>query len=533
MFFTMPCPQCGKSLKGRDDLIGKTARCPYCRASVTVQRPAAAPPSPAEATTSDEFAFEAKPAATAGSPAATGRTTTRSAKSSRPPAGDAQSRGQPRERPQPGQAGPPPASEATFAAAPDTNVNGFWALLGAVAATACFYAILWPLSTIGDKQTYLGRLFIGTSSLSAGGWVPIVEVFLFCWASGMLIQKWLKIRRQQRGLLYDVLPMELGDTITLGNLDRFVSQIRSLPEEAAGSFLVTRCLRGLEHFRVRKSAADTATMLASQSDIDASNVDSSYTMFHVFIWAIPILGFLGTVIGVSSAVGGFTGTLESSNDIGALKEGLKSITSGLGTAFDTTLVALSMAMILTFPVSWLQKYEGDILGQVDEYTNENFLRRLDDGREGGAERGTGGTRSELAQAIEQALAPHQARLEAWTEQVRSIGDDVAAQVKRGWDEVTATLVDEHARQAGRVEEIDGLVTASREGLARVVADAAAARREAGTSLKESAASLHSYTAALERGLAALATTLEKLGEEKIVVEVRPKSRWSLFGGRRR
>ena len=39
MFFTMPCPSCGKPLKGRDDLIGKTARCPYCRTSVTVQRP--------------------------------------------------------------------------------------------------------------------------------------------------------------------------------------------------------------------------------------------------------------------------------------------------------------------------------------------------------------------------------------------------------------------------------------------------------------------------------------------------------------
>ena len=179
--------------------------------------------------------------------------------------------------------------------------------------------------------------------------------------------------------------------------------------------MVTRCLRGLEHFRVRKSAPDTATILSSQSDIDASNVDSSYTMFHVFIWAIPILGFLGTVIGVSSAVGGFTGTLESSSDIGALKEGLKSITSGLGTAFDTTLVALSMAMILTFPLSGLQKYEGDILGQIDEYTNENFLRRLDDGLDGGAERGLGGSRSEVSQAIEAALAPHRAQLEAWTE----------------------------------------------------------------------------------------------------------------------
>jgi len=364
--------------------------------------------------------------------------------------------------------------------------------------------------------------------------VPIVEVLLFFWAGGMLVQKWLKIRRQQRGLLYDVLPTELGETITLSNLDRFVSHILSLPREAADSFLVTRCLRGLEHFRVRKSAPDTATMLSSQSDIDASNVDSSYTMFHVFIWAIPILGFLGTVIGVSSAVGGFTGTLESSSDIGALKEGLKSITSGLGTAFDTTLVALSMAMILTFPVSGLQKYEGDILGQVDEYTNENLLRRLEDGLGGGAERGLGGSRNEVSDAIEAALAPHRAQLEAWTHQVRSLGDDVAAQVKRGWDEVNAKLVEEHARQATRVGEIDGLVTASREGLSRVVADAAAARQEAGESLKESAASVQAYTASLERGLAALAATLEKLGEEKVVVEVRPTSRWSLFGnGRRR
>ena len=65
MFFTMPCPSCGKPLKGRDDLIGKTARCPYCRTSVTVQRPE----EQAEQSAEDEpetaaagaFNFEAKP----------------------------------------------------------------------------------------------------------------------------------------------------------------------------------------------------------------------------------------------------------------------------------------------------------------------------------------------------------------------------------------------------------------------------------------------------------------------------------------
>ncbi len=515
MFFTMPCPNCGKPLKGRDDLLGRTARCPYCRSSVVVKRPEDPSPAAAEAMDTEnenEHAFEAAPSkAPVKSPAKTRAGSPSKGRTSQVNAG---------------------ATAATsFAETPDTNVSGLRGLLTAVAATAVFYALLWPISSIGGKQTYLGRLFIGASSLAAGGWVPIAEVFLFSWAASMLLQKWRKIRRQQRGLLYDVLPTELGATIRLDTIDHFVSHIRSLPADAAGSFLVTRCLRGLEHFRVRKSAPDTATMLASQSDIDASNVDASYTMFHVFIWAIPILGFLGTVIGVSNAVGGFTGTLESSSDIGGLKEGLRSITSGLGTAFDTTLVALTMAMLLTFPVSSLQKYEGDILGQIDEYTNENFLRRLDDGLEGGAERGIGGSRGEVAQAIDMALAPHRIQLEAWTNSVRSIGQDIAAQVKQGWEEVNAKLVEEHGRQTARITEIDEMVTTSREGLSQTVADVAAARRQAAETLKEAATSIRAYTSALEKGLEALSQTLQKLGEEKVVVEVRqqPRSWWNLFG----
>jgi DNA-directed RNA polymerase subunit RPC12/RpoP len=519
MFFTMPCPNCGQPLKGRDDLLGKTARCPYCRTSVVVRRPDEAP---ARSTAEDAAARRSDaPPLTRKSP---GKAT-----ASAGPAVDGTDLGI-------SKAIARPSSDTTFTPSPDTNASNLVGLLSAVLGTVGFYALLWPISTLDGKQTYLGRLFIGTSSLSGGGWVPIAEVFLFSWAAGMLVQKWLKIRRQQRGLLYDVLPTDLGETIRLETIDRFVSHIRSLPREAAGSFLVTRCLRGLEHFRVRKSASDTATMLSSQSDIDASSVDASYTMFHVFIWAIPILGFLGTVIGVSTAVGGFTGTLENSSDIGGLKEGLRSITSGLGTAFDTTLVALTMAMLLTFPVSSLQKYEGDILGQIDEYTNENFLRRLDDGLEGGAERGIGGSRSEVAQAIDKALAPHRIQLEAWTQSVRSIGEDIAAQVRQSWDEVNAKLIEEHARQAGRVSDIDELVTASREGLSMVVSDATATRREASETLREAAASVHSYTAALERSLEALSTTLEKLGEERVVVEVhhKPRSWWNPFGmGQRR
>ncbi|MCX7403930.1 MAG: MotA/TolQ/ExbB proton channel family protein [Planctomycetia bacterium] len=342
MFFTILCPSCSKSLKVRDELVGRSARCPYCRHAITVQRPETAETTlPSVVSSSNPESRARKREAAVPVPGAQGFV---------------------------GKAPRTPVSSSAFSVTADTDVGVLKHLLVGVLGTAAFYALLWPIAWSDGKQTYLGRLFIGTSTMAQGGWVPVAELFLFFWAIGMLVEKWLKIRRQKRGLLYDVLPMEYGDSITLENLDRFVSHIRGLPPDAVGSFLVTRCLRGLEHFRVRKSAPDTATMLSSQSDIDAGSVDSSYTMFHVFIWAIPILGFLGTVIGVSAAVGSFTGTLDGSSDISVMKNALRGITGGLATAFDTTLVALSMAMILTFPVSALQKNEGDLLGQVDEYT---------------------------------------------------------------------------------------------------------------------------------------------------------------------
>ena len=76
-------------------------------------------------------------------------------------------------------------------------------------------------------------------------------------------------------------------------------------------------------------------MMELQSTIDANNVASSYTLLKVFIWALPILGFIGTVIGISAAVAGLAGSLENASDISAIKGALNDVFAGLGTAFDT------------------------------------------------------------------------------------------------------------------------------------------------------------------------------------------------------
>jgi len=160
MFFTMPCPSCGKPLKGRDDLVGKTARCPYCRTSVTVRRPdeSAGETEEPEAASGDAFNFASKPVRPASKAGALA----------------ADAGGGPAATPKPPARRPAAAaaSAAAFAATADTNVSVLLHALVGLVGTAVFYALLWPIAYSGDKQTYLGRLFIGASSMSAGGWVP-------------------------------------------------------------------------------------------------------------------------------------------------------------------------------------------------------------------------------------------------------------------------------------------------------------------------------------------------------------------------
>jgi len=526
MYFSIACPHCGKNLKVRDELIGNTARCPHCRGSITVQRPEAPPP-PA--------AGKAGGTGVGGSADTTARQAA--------------------------------AKSQVLSVTANTNVNVALFIPIGIAATIIFYLILWPFAGPPSSRTYLGRLFMGgeSASMATGLWVPYVEVFLFFWAVGMLIAKLFKIRRQQRAMLFDVLPSDIGETISVRNIDKFLAYIGELPKNAVGSFLVTRCVRGLEHFRVRKSAADTATMLASQSDLDAGSVDSSYTMFHVFIWAIPILGFLGTVIGVSSAVGGFTDTLSNSSDMEALKSGLKNITGGLGTSFDTTLVALAMAMILTFPVSALQKLEGDVIGEVDEYTNEYLLRRLEDGR-GGPDQQSSVSRIDMQEVVNTALKAHRAELDGWTTQLKSLGKTVAddlfeswkkidetqteriaktedslgrfmgqldgmgeklaSKVEEGWSKASDSLYEKNASHAQQLSE---MIASTRDEIASMATAAEDARGRAAELMGEAASNVQEYTHSLQQSLSGLAETLERLNGQTITVEMK-RSGWFGFGG---
>ena len=104
---------------------------------------------------------------------------------------------------------------------------------------------------------------------------------------------------------------------------------------------VNRVERALSNLRNVGGVSDVSSILKSQSENDEALIHSSYLKIQGFVWAIPVLGFIGTVMGLSKAIGNFAGTLQADTaNIEAIKSNLTNVTGGLSVAFETTLIAL-------------------------------------------------------------------------------------------------------------------------------------------------------------------------------------------------
>lgn len=257
---------------------------------------------------------------------------------------------------------------------PSTEASLAWSLVCAALLTVLFYSAIWPFSS----STFGGVFFNANPAIA---WVPPALILLAAWAISMLVLKRRRFRAQAMSMKLEILPPNPTD-ISPRNVEPFVMHIRNLSENWRESFVLNRVARALAHFRSRQSRTEVASLLASQADIDMSRVVSSYTMLRTLIWALPILGFIGTVLGIGTAVDGFSGL----SDLNQLESSLAVVTGGLAGAFETTLIALVLSMLIMLPTAASQKNEQALLDQIDEYCNDALLRRLRERDNGEQER---------------------------------------------------------------------------------------------------------------------------------------------------
>lgn len=358
------------------------------------------------------------------------------------------------------------------------NVNFLLSLGFGVAITGVFLVLLVPFKGKGFSDIFLQR-----------GWVNYAEVFLFIWGMVILALKWRKSRHQRNAMLLDVVPASLGSEINAETVPQFVDHIYKLPMQLRDSLMVNRIRKGLELFEKRNDNAEVTGILNAQSDIDSNRITGSYTLLKVFLWAIPILGFIGTVQGLSQAVSSLSA---GSTDPEALKASINNLTSGLGVAFDTTLLGLVLSMIMSFPMAAMQKNEEETLTLIDAFCAEKLLPRLNDS--------TGHGNEGLFADVESVPAFAASLMKA--HETFLVNLNTATSLLADAGETLKKRLDSHQThvEGAFIQAINRLTTETREVFTKPTIE------------------MNAYFATLSKGIEGLDETLRKLGGETIVVQ---------------
>lgn len=147
------------------------------------------------------------------------------------------------------------------------------------------------------------------------------------------------------------------------------------------SMITGRLARILNAYILSGSRKIVTELALDDSSFYLSASESSYALPRILVWAIPLLGFIGTVLGISSAVNGFNGFLDNSAEIEQIKEGIGTVTSGLAVAFDTTLLALLLSVAVMIPLVLVERMESQLLLATEIYINDHILPRLKENNE--------------------------------------------------------------------------------------------------------------------------------------------------------
>jgi biopolymer transport protein ExbB/TolQ len=126
-------------------------------------------------------------------------------------------------------------------------------------------------------------------------------------------------------------------------------------------------------------------LLADQSNADEAQVDDSYNFITMLLYVIPVLGFIGTVLGLGAAIGNFGSTLTQVGgaNLDAMIPSLQGVTGGLALAFDTTLLALIAALILQIYASFVRSMETSFLEDCNLFFQQEVLPKLSEQDEEG------------------------------------------------------------------------------------------------------------------------------------------------------
>lgn len=239
-------------------------------------------------------------------------------------------------------------------------------VLGVFAAAGGFWIVL--LTILLGKDSHAAVLLLDYSSTSSFPYPFTIQNLMYLFFFVCLGDLFVRWNTAQRELLYvkqGYLPEDEQTILQPHELGQIREKI-SGHYDGENGFLPYLINLSILQFQTSRSVDQAVSVLNSSLELIAHRVDLRYSMIRYIVWAIPTVGFIGTVVGIAGSLAFIKGgTME-----------LDLITGNLAIAFNTTIMALILSAILVLLLHAVQKNEETAVNQAGDYCLKNLINRL-------------------------------------------------------------------------------------------------------------------------------------------------------------
>jgi biopolymer transport protein ExbB/TolQ len=193
------------------------------------------------------------------------------------------------------------------------------------------------------------------------------EIILMLWALAILGFRAREQTVERRLLEAEIINLPDGMKILPEDTREYSRQLENLPPSDRERLVPRALLAALARFGATRNITDVSTVAHGLCQSEADRLDSELSMLRYIAWAIPAIGFIGTVRGIGDAL---------SQAHKAVSGDIFGVTEGLGVAFNSTLVALLLSILLMFLLQALQRKQERLVMDTETYIDQRIIRNM-------------------------------------------------------------------------------------------------------------------------------------------------------------
>ena len=190
---------------------------------------------------------------------------------------------------------------------------------------------------------------------------------LALWAFAIIGYKAWTLRRGLKLLGMDLLRLPEGMKILPEDSRDFARQVEALPDEMKHELLPRALLSGLHRFGATRNIQDVSSAIHDTCELEYGRLDTELSMVRYVAWAIPAIGFVGTVRGIGES-------LQQAHK--AVEGDVSGVVAGLGISFNSTMVALALSILVMFCLHQVQLRQERAVLDTEDFLDQNVVRQM-------------------------------------------------------------------------------------------------------------------------------------------------------------